>query len=145
MSEKESEAADILREKKILEDKVAENEKAVEMLQKLLEVYEETKWFAEDLKEENKDLKEETQQKLEASIKKEGILQRKVDWMEAWLTDSSRNIYKMKTFAEDTMTTTLATTVPHDQVLSVPRSLDVDTENSVKSRFLQWLECGKSN
>eukprot|EP00957_Ditylum_brightwellii_P169578 12907554-Ditylum_brightwellii.AAC.1 len=65
--------------------------------------------------------------------------------MEAWLTDSSRNIYKMNTFAEDTMTTTLATTVPHDQVLSVPRSLDFDTENSVESRFLQWLECRKSN
>eukprot|EP00957_Ditylum_brightwellii_P095966 7311656-Ditylum_brightwellii.AAC.1 len=78
------------------------------MLQKLLEVYEETQQFAEDLKEE-------TQQKLESSIKKEGILLRKVDWMEAQLTDSRRNIYKMKAFAEDTMTTTLATTVPHDQ------------------------------
>eukprot|EP00957_Ditylum_brightwellii_P041174 3116944-Ditylum_brightwellii.AAC.1 len=65
--------------------------------------------------------------------------------MEAQLTDSSRNIYKMKTLTEDTMTTTLATTVPHNQVLLVPRPLDVDTENSVKSRFLQWLECRKSN
>ena len=65
--------------------------------------------------------------------------------MEARLTDSSRNIYKMKTFAEDTMTTTLATTVPHDQVPSVLRSLDMDTENSVESRFLQWLEHGKSD
>eukprot|EP00957_Ditylum_brightwellii_P159890 12170728-Ditylum_brightwellii.AAC.1 len=65
--------------------------------------------------------------------------------MEAWLTNSSRNIYKMKIFAEDTMTTTLATTVLHDQVPSVLRSLDVDTENNVKSRFLQWLECKKSN
>eukprot|EP00957_Ditylum_brightwellii_P200270 15267108-Ditylum_brightwellii.AAC.1 len=65
--------------------------------------------------------------------------------MEARLTDSSRNIYKMKTFAEDTMTITLATAVPHDQVPSVFRSLDVDTENSVKSRFLQWVERRKSN
>ena len=40
LSEKESKAADILREKNILKDKVAENKKAVEMLQKLLEVYE---------------------------------------------------------------------------------------------------------
>eukprot|EP00957_Ditylum_brightwellii_P041141 3114488-Ditylum_brightwellii.AAC.1 len=103
------------------------------MLQKLLEVYEETKRFPKDLKEENEDPKEETQRKLEASITKEGILQRKVDWMEARSTDSSRNIYKMKTFAEDTITNILATTVPHDQVPSVPRSLDVDTENSVES------------
>eukprot|EP00957_Ditylum_brightwellii_P150499 11460379-Ditylum_brightwellii.AAC.1 len=65
--------------------------------------------------------------------------------MEAGLTDSSRNIYKMKKITEETMTTTLSTTVPHDQVPSVPRSLDVETENSVESRFLQWLECGKSN
>ena len=50
LSEKESKAADILREKNILKDKVAENKKAVEMLQKLLEVYEETKQITEDPK-----------------------------------------------------------------------------------------------